>query len=153
MDRPVGSRHGHKRILTGILIACCGLSLFSLLITSDYASAVDPAEPPEEVEINNTVYPIDRKGPVWFTHAEHADGYVESCDGCHHDYQGGKNVWQEGQVVQKCAACHDPATSRGRNKKLNIAYHKNCKGCHRELARDGGTEAPYRQCTDCHAKR
>ena len=121
--------------------------------TATSTNATEEQEVPDEISINNTVYKTDRKGSVLFSHSEHADGYVESCDGCHHEYKDGQNIWEEGQPVKKCFSCHDPSKRDGRIRKLNIAYHKNCKGCHRELSREGSTQAPYRQCTDCHEKR
>jgi len=136
--------------------ACCAnfcVAAAFLFMTAISLNADQAQEMPEEIVISNAVYKTDRKGPVRFSHSEHAEGYVESCDGCHHEYKDGKNIWQEGQPVKKCSACHDPSKSEGRIKKLNIAFHKNCKGCHRELAKEGPTQAPYRQCTDCHEKR
>jgi hypothetical protein len=143
----------NKILLIGILAAILCVAFGPLLVTVAATNAAEEQEFPDEILINNQVYRPDRKGPVYFSHVEHAEGYVDACDSCHHDYKDGKNVWQEGQPVQKCAACHDPQKRDGRVRKLNIAYHKNCKGCHRELAGEGGTQAPYRQCTDCHAKR
>lgn len=125
-----------------------------LMLTTAALIAAEEQEMPEEIYIENKVYTTDRKGPVRFSHSEHAEGYVESCDICHHEYKDGENVWEEGQPVKKCAACHDPSRSKGSIKKLNIAFHKNCKGCHRKLAQEGqGTDAPFKQCTDCHEKR
>jgi hypothetical protein len=137
----------------GILAAILCIVFVPLLVTAASTNAAEEQEFPDEILINNPVYKTDRKGAVYFSHAEHAEGYVDACDACHHEYEGGKNVWEEGQHVQKCAACHDPQKRDGKARKLNIAYHKNCKGCHRQLAREGDTQAPYRQCTDCHAKR
>lgn len=136
-------------ILTAILCIASG----PFLVKAASTNAAEEQEFPDEIFIDNPVYKPDRKGAVYFSHAEHAEGYVDSCEACHHDYQAGENVWEQGQPVQKCAACHDPQKRNGKVRKLNVAYHKNCKGCHRELAREGDTEAPYRQCTDCHAKR
>jgi len=151
----LGFRKGmrKKRVFTGACCAnFCAAAIF-LFMTTLSLNANQAQEMPEEIIINNEVYKTDRKGPVTFSHSEHAEGYVESCDGCHHEYKDGKNIWQEGQPVKKCFTCHDPSKSEGSNKKLNIAFHKNCKGCHRELAKEGPTQAPYRQCTDCHEKR
>lgn len=133
------------------LIFCIGFGLLSVAASS--IAATQGQEVPDEIYIENKVYRTDRKGSVYFSHIEHAEGYVDNCNACHHDYQDGKNVWQEGQPVQKCSVCHDPSKRNGKIRKLNIAYHKNCKGCHQKLAKQGGTEAPYRQCTDCHTKR
>jgi len=117
-----------------------------------YLYATEPGEIPDEILIENRIYDVDRKAPVWFSHMEHAESYVDSCDQCHHEYENGKNVWKEGQPVKKCLTCHNPSKSNGKIKKLNIAFHKNCKGCHRNLARQGDTDAPFKQCTDCHEK-
>lgn len=143
-----------KRIFKSWVLAAAFSMAFGLLaITAAATTVTEVQEVPDEITIENKVYRTDRKGSVYFSHTEHAEGYVDECSACHHDYQDGQNVWQEGQPVQKCSACHDPSKRKGKVRKLNIAYHKNCKGCHQKLAREGGTEAPYRQCTDCHAKR
>jgi hypothetical protein len=146
-------RQGKKVFFIGILAAIFFIALGLLFVRATPTNATEEQEVPDEISIDNTVYKTDRKGSVLFSHSEHADGYVESCDGCHHEYKDGQNIWEEGQPVKKCFSCHDPSKRDGRIRKLNIAYHKNCKGCHRELAREGGTQAPYRQCTDCHEKR
>lgn len=146
-------RQGKTVFFIGILAAIFWIASGLLFVTATPTSATEEQEVPDEISINNQVYKTDRKGSVLFSHSEHADGYVESCDGCHHEYKDGQNIWEEGQPVKKCSSCHDPSKRDGRTRKLNIAYHKNCKGCHRELAREGGTQAPYRQCTDCHEKR
>jgi len=146
-------RQGKRIFFIGILAAIFFIASGLLFVTATPTNAAEEQEVPDEISIDNTVYKTDRKGSVLFSHSEHADGYVESCDGCHHEYKDGQNIWEEGQPVKKCSSCHDPSKRDGRIRKLNIAFHKNCKGCHRELAREGGTQAPYRQCTDCHEKR
>ena len=146
-------RQGKKVFSIGILAAIFGIAFGLPFVTATSINATEEQEVPDEISIENKVYKTDRKGSVLFSHSEHADGYVESCDGCHHEYKAGKNIWEEGQPVKKCSSCHDPSKRDGRIRKLNIAYHKNCKGCHRELAKEGSTQAPYRQCTDCHEKR
>jgi len=143
-----------KRVFWSWVLASIFSIAFGLLsVTAAFSTATEAQEAPDEIFIENKVYRTDRKGSVYFSHTEHAEGYVDECSACHHDYKDGHNVWQEGQPVQKCSACHDPSKRNGKIRKLNTAYHKNCKGCHQKLAREGGTEAPYRQCTDCHAKR
>ena len=146
-------RQGKKFFFIGILAAIFFIAFGLLFVRATPTNATEEQEVPDEISIDNTVYKTDRRGSVLFSHSEHADGYVESCDGCHHEYKDGQNIWEEGQPVKKCFSCHDPSKRDGRIRKLNIAYHKNCKGCHRELAREESTQAPYRQCTDCHAKR
>ena len=108
------------------------------------------SEMPEEILIDHQGYKSDKKGPVLFSHQAHAEDYGLSCDECHHVYENGKNVWEEGDEVQKCNACHDPNESKGDVKKLQLAFHRNCKNCHKE---SGSDEAPYRKCYDCHQKK
>ena len=132
------------------------MSLMTLLffVVMDAVIAEEEQEIPDEINIENTGYKTNRKGPVTFSHGDHAESYEIACSECHHDYQDGKNVWEEGDPVKKCVACHSPLKSKGKIKKLSIAYHNNCKGCHKKLAKqEGGTEAPYKKCTDCHEKR
>jgi len=108
------------------------------------------SEMPEEMMIDNEGYKSDRKGPVPFSHQTHAEDYGLSCDECHHVYESGKNVWEEGDEVQKCTTCHDPKESKGDVKKLQLAFHRNCKNCHRE---SGSEDAPYKTCYGCHQKK
>jgi hypothetical protein len=111
-------------------------------------------EIPDFIELDQDVYKSNRKGPVPFEHEMHAEDYEVACDECHHIFKEGKNVWKEGDPVQRCVACHDPSKSEGDVKKLRLAFHKNCKGCHRKLKKEGISEdAPYRKCTDCHRKK
>lgn len=112
-----------------------------------------PFKAPEEIIIENKGDEKERKGPVRFSHLAHADNYDVACTECHHDYQDGKNVWKEGDPVKKCIECHSPLKSEDKIKKLQLAFHNNCKNCHKDLAKEGKTEgAPYKKCGDCHQK-
>ena len=144
---------GKNVALIGILASSLFIALCLSFAPAAPLRAAESQEVPDEIFIENKIYRTDRKGFVLFSHLEHAEGYVEACEDCHHEYKNGQNVWQEGQPVKKCFVCHDPLKRQGNARKLNMAFHKNCKGCHQKLAREGGTDAPYRQCTDCHAKR
>jgi len=139
-----------RALFVGVMIFLTSLGAVLLLTSATRAGTDEIQEPPEEIIIDNKVYETDRKGPVWFSHLDHAERYAASCGECHHDYQNGENIWEEGLPVAKCFECHDPDHNSGSLKKLRIAYHKSCKGCHKRLAADGGTSAPYKQCTDCH---
>jgi predicted CXXCH cytochrome family protein len=87
------------------------------------------------------------------THKKHSADYKIACAECHHVYEGGKNVFKEGDPVQKCSGCHDAVKSEGKVKKLMLAYHKNCQGCHKEMNKAGEKTGPTRKCNDCHAKK
>jgi hypothetical protein len=126
------------------------LFVVPLLLSLGVISAADM---PEEILLRSEGYETHIRGPVNFSHQIHAEDYGIECNECHHEFQDGENVWKEGEPVKKCAACHNPSESQGNVKKLRIAFHKNCKGCHQNLAREGASkEAPYRKCTDCHQR-
>ena len=121
---------------------------------SDRPHADRPIKAPEEIIIENKGYEKKRKGPVKFSHLDHADNYDVACTECHHDYQDGKNVWKEGDPVKKCIECHSPLKREDKIKKLQLAFHDNCKNCHKDMAKDGITEdAPYKKCANCHQNK
>ena len=126
-------------ILTGLLFLTVG--------------ALTAADVPDENMIENTGYKKDKKGPVKLTHKKHSEDYKVGCTECHHDFKDGKNVWKEGDPVQKCSACHDPLKKQGKTKKLQNAYHRNCKNCHKKLKKEGKETGPFKKCNDCHAKK
>jgi hypothetical protein len=136
------------------LIVLLSLGTLFFIMTLSTVTAEEEQEVPEEISIDSKGYKNDRKGPVPLSHLDHAESYDVACSECHHEYEDGKNVWEEGDPVKKCGECHSPLKSEGKIKKLSIAFHKNCKGCHKKLAREeGGTEAPYKKCSDCHEKK
>lgn len=136
-------------ILFGIIFMCIFFLNTDALIAQD-----NEGEMPEEIVIDNEGYRQNRKGPVTFSHLAHAEDYEVTCNECHHDYEDGKNVWKEGDSVNKCSECHDPVDSDGNLKKLMLAYHRNCIGCHKKLVKEGTSEeAPYKKCYECHEKK
>jgi hypothetical protein len=152
MGQDFNARKGNKVILAGTPAAALCIAALLFLARASSSSAGEALEMPGEIVIDNRGYQTDRKGSVWFSHSKHAESYVEACSECHHEYRNGRNVWQEGQPVKKCRTCHDPSKSEGRVKKLSTAFHTSCKGCHKKHAADGGRNAPYKNCTDCHGK-
>ena len=117
--------------------------------------ALTAADVPDDILIENQGYKKDRKGPVKLSHQKHSIDYKIACTECHHEYEKGKNVWKEGQPVKKCGECHNPLKKEDKKYKLNMAYHKNCKNCHRDLMKKEmkGKNLPYRKCNDCHQKK
>lgn len=111
------------------------------------------ADVPEVIMIENQGYAKDKKGPVKFSHKKHSADYKIACTECHHTYQDGKNVWKEGDKVQKCSECHNPEKKEGKVMKLQNAFHKNCKNCHKELQEAGKPTGPFKKCNDCHQKK
>ncbi len=117
-------------------------------------TAADQPAPPDEIKIENAGYKDDKKGGVTLTHKKHAVDHKVACTECHHEYKDKKNVWKEGDKVKKCSECHSPLEKQGEALKLNLAYHKNCKDCHKELIeKDPSKKAPFKKCNDCHEKK
>jgi hypothetical protein len=88
-----------------------------------------------------------RKPPVQFSHRVHEARRV-ACTQCHHDYQGRRNVWHEGQPVAKCQTCHG-LRPEARRLDVKNAYHRQCKGCHLRLRQQGRQAGPI-ECQACH---
>jgi hypothetical protein len=123
------------------------------------AGAALSQEVPEQVTMDSKIYETHKNGLVTFSHKKHSDEYKVACADCHHIYDGGKNTWKQGDVVQKCAVCHkDTGTpEQGMSKKEKIAkfhkeaIHANCVECHKTVNKDGKA-API-ACKDCHPKK
>ena len=122
-------------LFTGLLILAAGV--------------LTAADVPDNIAIENSGYDNDKLGPVNLNHLEHNTEYGIECTECHHEYVDGQNVWKEDDPVKKCVECHDPNKSEGDVKKLQTAFHNNCRNCHKEV----GGEAPTTKCTDCHSKK
>ncbi len=82
--------------------------------------------------------------PATFPHAKHQEQF--ECGECHHrkGSDGEKQPYKEGQEIKKCASCHNKDEMSGQLASLMGAAHKNCKGCHKEKAKD------KLGCTVCH---
>ena len=128
---------------TLVLIILSGLVFLAV-------GALTAADVPADLMIENQGYKTDKKGPVKFSHEKHSKDYGVACTDCHHEYSDGKNTWKEGDPVKKCNACHDPIKTDGNVHKLQTAFHKNCKDCHKEHK---DKNAPYKKCNDCHQKK
>lgn len=114
----------------------------------------DGDAPPEVIEIKSPAFEKYKKGSVNLSHLKHFAEYNVACIDCHHDYQDGRNVWIPSAPVQPCSSCHDPKETKGDVKKLQIAYHANCKNCHKEMIEaDKSEDAPYKKCGDCHGDK
>jgi hypothetical protein len=133
-----------KKSIAKYLSVLVGISFLTIGILA----AADAATPPDKITINNK-YSDDKKGPVEFNHLKHSKDYKVACTECHHVYKDGKNVWKEGDEVKKCSTCHDPEKDQGNAKKLQTAFHTDCKECHKKSGKD---TAPSSKCNDCHAK-
>jgi hypothetical protein len=104
-------------------------------------------EPPALSLLKIPVPGVSRKPPVVFSHRVHEARRV-ACTQCHHEYQGRRNIWREGQPVQKCQACHGLRPEAHRLDAKN-AFHRQCKGCHLRLKQQGRQVGPV-ECRGCH---
>ena len=137
----------NKKFISALMVILAGLVFLTV-------GVLTAADVPDEIIINEKGYKQDKKGPVKFTHKKHYEDHKLACTECHHVYKDGKNVWKQGDPVQKCGECHDPLKKDGKVITLKSAYHKNCKTCHKELVTSGkSTKAPYKKCTKCHEKK
>ena len=146
-----------KRFLTILAVAVlmCSVALLGLSGAAEQKAA-------EVMDLQATLWKTHTKGPVNFQHKKHAKEYGAKCEDCHHVIENGKNVWKEGDKVQKCQECHNEPTIKGEKKlpkdkqKLNLklSYHKNCQGCHKKLKKKD--KAKYGKipttCIKCHTK-
>jgi cytochrome c553 len=130
-----------KGALTKIFLLSIGLIFLA-------AGVLTAADVTEKIVIDNKGYSKDVKGPVNFSHLKHSKDYGVACTDCHHEYKDGNNIWKEGDAVKTCVTCHDPEKTQDNVPKLMMAFHNNCKDCHKNSGKD---TAPTK-CNDCHAK-
>lgn len=135
-----------RRTINLILIALFGIVFLAV-------GVLTATDVPDEILLTPEGYKHPKTGPTKFNHKEHAVELKIACTECHHDYKDGKNVWKEGDPVKKCSECHDRYKKQGNVMKLEQAYHKNCRDCHRAEYKKGKKKAPYRKCNDCHEKK
>lgn len=110
---------------------------------------VGPNTPPDESWLNIQILRHE-KPPVKFSHRRHPKPQI-SCEKCHHDFQGGRNLWREGQKVEKCQVCHGLTPKAG---VLNAkdAFHRQCKGCHLAKRKVNQPAGPIK-CEGCHRRQ
>lgn len=123
-------------------------------------SVVFATDAPENITMDNPVFAKHKKALVTLSHKKHAAEYKVACTDCHHVIKEGKNVWKEGDAVQKCTECHKEAKAPSgkdapklsKAEKIKDFYydaiHENCVGCHK-AEKKKGKNAPS-TCKDCH---
>ena len=107
----------------------------------------------EEITLESTDVFVKKQRPVvTFNHETHYDAYPD-CIECHHiyEYSNGEkeNVWEGDE--QSCSECHK---LKKEDKKMPLmkAFHENCTGCHRKLAKENEKTGPI-TCGECHIRK
>ena len=137
------------------------LGVAALSVVFLFAVVYATQQAPDDITMESKVYAKHKKALVKFSHKKHNVEYKITCTECHHVIKDGKNVWKEGDAVQKCDACHSeakaPKAKAGEPKMSKqeqvqkyhySAIHENCKGCHKDSKKP---TAPTK-CTECHPK-
>jgi hypothetical protein len=138
----------------GKLVSCVVLAVMVVFMATLVVMAQQKA--PDTISIKE--FPTPTKAPVELTHKKHAEDYKIACSQCHHIYKDGKNVWKEGDPVEKCSKCHTNMVIEGEKKlspedqKLNLklAFHNDCQGCHQKLKKDKPDSKAPVTCAQCH---
>ena len=156
-----------KRWFLLIMLVLIGIAFLTngALTDAEDSPKNSQQEVTDTIMIDSKGYKKDRYGQIEFHHQKHQDEYINAegdsiaCQECHHIYENGKNVWKECDPVQKCGDCHDPLKTNPKNKnlkKLQLAFHKNCKGCHTAVIKAGlkkEADAPSKKCVKCMGKK
>lgn len=131
---------GHKLLM--ITVAALVLFVISPLSAQPEKILFDPLK----------TFGKSKRPGVMFPHNRHVEEGL-SCKDCHHVYENGKNVLDEGQLEEgnqgiRCSACHGTKVRIG----LEQAFHDQCIGCHRRLQKEKKKGGPQ-FCGQCHVKK
>ena len=140
------------------------LTVAAMAVVFLFSAVYATQQAPDEITMKSKVYKKHTKALVTLTHKKHSVDYKIACADCHHVYKDGKNVWKEGDAVQKCDECHSeakaPKAKKGepqipkKEKILKYHYsaiHENCVQCHKDLKKAAKPTGPT-ACKDCHPK-
>jgi hypothetical protein len=89
---------------------------------------------------------------VMLPHNRHVEAGL-SCKDCHHIYENGKNILDEGKLEEgnkdiRCLTCHSPKSQLD----LEKAFHKQCIGCHGKYQKQKKKTGPQ-YCGGCHVRK
>ena len=89
---------------------------------------------------------------VMLPHNRHVEAGL-SCKDCHHIYENGKNILDEGKLEEgnkdiRCLTCHSPKSQLD----LEKAFHKQCIGCHGTYQKEKKKTGPQ-YCGGCHVRK
>jgi hypothetical protein len=140
------------------------LTAAALGVVFIFALAYATQQAPDTITMESKLFPKHTKSLVTFNHKKHNVDCKIACVDCHHVYKDGKNVWKEGDAVQKCDACHTEAKAPtgadapklSQAEKIKAYYysaiHENCVGCHKDLKKADPAKVIPTKCAECHPK-
>jgi len=121
--------------------------VLSLLVAVIFVFGAMAAVTMAEVNKGAEKYTIDKcqkkKPVVPFNHYQHQKIQGVTCKACHHEME-------EGKTPKSCFECHQ--CKKGEAPAAKIAFHKNCKGCHVKMKKEGKKTGPT-SCVKCHPKK
>ncbi len=142
------------------------LTAVALGVVFIFALAYATQQAPDTITMESKLFSKHKKSLVTLSHKKHNVDYKIGCADCHHVYKDGKNVWKEGDAVQKCDACHteakapkakegEPKLSKAEKikKYYYSAIHENCVRCHKDLKKKDKTKVVPTKCAECHPKK
>ena len=140
----------------GKFISC--LAVTAAVLFSATLLALAAQQPPETITIKPSIWKTFTKPPVTFSHKKHVTEDKIACNQCHMIMKDGKNVWKEGDPVEKCEKCHTEPTAQmeykltPEQKKLNLklSFHNLCITCHRKIKGQHPTANAPIVCAGCH---
>jgi hypothetical protein len=144
-----------KKSLMVLTVSLSALFFFTV-------GSLTATDAPETITMDSKIFKKHTKGLVEFSHKKHTEHKGVSCTECHHIYKDGKNIWKEGDPVQKCDECHKGTGKIPKEiKKADIiknfykeALHENCKGCHKKMVdKKGDIGKKLNKCDGCHPKK
>ena len=148
------------RKVSKFTLSLLAVAVATMFLWVSFLPATAP-EAPDEIMIHSKLWAKKKYEDAKLTHKKHATDYNIPCADCHHVYQDGKNVWKEGDKVQRCDECHtcvktkkELKTASEEEKKLSlyIAFHDNCQGCHKKHNTETKTKDAPTSCSKCHKK-
>jgi len=122
---------------------------FTLILTATVLALISGSlwAQPDQIILKSPSFKTRERPPVPFPHLRHIEAGL-SCNECHHRYEKGKNVIDEGELEAgkpgiRCHECHSSKSSP----QVRDAFHRQCIDCHKK-----SKKGPL-FCGECHKKR
>ena len=123
--------------------------LMTLAVVVSLTASLLSAQPDQITLDHREAFGKKQRPPVVFPHLQHIEKGL-ACLDCHHRYEQGENVLDEGELEEgkaeiRCSACHGLKAGT----RLREAFHRQCLRCHAKAEKEGKGTGP-RLCEECH---